>query len=292
MQHTTTPKISSAKISLVSSDTSENQAFAAAQKTGDNFWQTVRQEAETLCAQEPLLATFILSTILNQETLENAIIARIAARLDHPTLPAELLAQTFQSIIAQKPSMGEAFLADLSAVQERDPACTRLIEPILYFKGFHALQTHRFAHILWQQGRKDVALYLQSRSSEVFQTDIHPAAPIGKGVFLDHATGLVVGATAVIEHNVSILHNVTLGGTGKERGDRHPKIRQGVMIGAGAKILGNIEVGKCSRIAAGSVVLSSVPPHKTVAGVPAKIIGDSGCMEPCRSMDQHFADCI
>jgi serine O-acetyltransferase len=174
----------------------------------------------------------------------------------------------------------------LLAVVERDPACTRAIEPLLYFKGFHALETHRLAHHLWISGRKDFALYLQSRSSIVFQIDIHPAAPFGKGIFLDHATGLVVGGTAVVEDDVSILQDVTLGGTGKEMGDRHPKIRRGVLIGAGAKILGNIEVGRCARVAAGSVVLQAVPPNKTVAGVPARVVGDAGCSEPARSMDQ------
>ena len=175
------------------------------------------------------------------------------------------------------------------AVADRDPACTRIIEPVLYFKGFHAIQTHRLAHALWKAGRRDFALYLQSRSSAVFQTDIHPAAIIGKGIFLDHATGLVVGSTAVIEDDVSLLQGVTLGGTGKEIGDRHPKIRHGVLIGAGATILGNIEVGHCARIASGSVVLHPVPHNKTVAGVPAKIVGEAGCAEPARSMDQILA---
>ena len=173
---------------------------------------------------------------------------------------------------------------------DRDPAAHRFIEPLLYFKGFHAIQTHRLAHWLWDKGRKDFALYLQSRSSAVFQTDINPAARIGRGIFLDHATGLVVGETAVIEDDVSILHGVTLGGTGKENEDRHPKIRRGVMIGAGAKILGNIEVGHCARIAAGSVVLKAVPHNTTVAGVPARVVGEAGCAEPSRTMDQMLYD--
>jgi serine O-acetyltransferase len=175
-------------------------------------------------------------------------------------------------------------------VLDRDPACMRLIEPLLFFKGFHAIQTHRLAHALWKAGRRDLALYLQSRSSEIFQTDIHPAARIGNGIFLDHATGLVVGATALIEDNVSMLQDVTLGGTGKESGDRHPKIRHGVLIGAGAKILGNIEIGHCSRVASGSVVLHAVPNNKTVAGVPARVVGEAGCAEPARSMDQILAE--
>ncbi len=176
------------------------------------------------------------------------------------------------------------------AVVDRDPACGRFIEPLLYFKGFHAIQTHRLAHWLWRRGRVDLALYLQSRSSEVFQTDIHPGARMGRGLFLDHATGLVVGSTAVVDDDVSILQDVTLGGTGKESGDRHPKIRRGVLIGAGAKILGNIEVGHCARIAAGSVVLQDVPHNTTVAGVPAKVVGVAGCAEPARSMDQMLAE--
>ena len=193
-------------------------------------------------------------------------------------------------MLAHDPSIGEAFRADIMAVADRDPACMRFIEPLLYFKGFHALQTHRLAHALWKAGRRDFALWLQSRASQVFQTDINPAARIGKGIFLDHATGLVVGQTSVIEDDVSILHGVTLGGTGKERGDRHPKIRHGVLIGAGAKIIGNIEVGHCARIAAGSVVLSPVPNNKTVAGVPARVVGEAGCAEPARTMDQILAE--
>jgi serine O-acetyltransferase len=178
------------------------------------------------------------------------------------------------------------FCADIVAVRERDPACERLIEPLLYFKGFHAIETHRLAHQLWTQGRPDVAFYLQSRSSEVFQTDIHPAARLGTGIFLDHATGLVVGATTVVDDDVSILQNVTLGGTGTEVGDRHPKVRRGVLIGAGAKILGDIEIGAGSRIGVGAVVLHSVPPGTTVAGIPAKVVGAAGAAEPARSMQQ------
>ena len=175
---------------------------------------------------------------------------------------------------------------DIQAYYDRDPACDRYLMPVLYFKGFHAIQTHRLAHWLWSRGRKDFALYLQSRSSSVFQTDINPAARMGKGIFIDHATGLVVGETAVIEDDVSILHGVTLGGTGKSGGDRHPKVRYGVLIGAGAKILGNIEIGHCAKIAAGSVVLSPVPHNKTVAGVPARVVGETGCDRPSSQMDQ------
>jgi serine O-acetyltransferase len=249
----------------------------------------VRMEAEAIARREPELASLIYATILNHETLESALAHRLAARLGHPDVPAEIIRQAFARILAQDAYYGEALRADILAVLDRDPACTRLVEPLLYFKGFHAIQTHRMAHALWQSGRRDFALYLQSRSSQVFQTDIHPAAVIGKGIFLDHATGLVIGSTAIVEDGVSMLQNVTLGGTGKETGDRHPKIRHGVLIGAGAKILGNIEIGHCSRIAAGSVVLQSVPSKKTVAGVPARIVGEAGCAEPARDMDQILA---
>jgi serine O-acetyltransferase len=252
----------------------------------DPVWSRVRTEAERVVQDEPAIANFLIATILNHESLEGAVAHRVAARLGHAAVCADLIAQTFAEAIGDDPRMGEAFRADITAVADRDPACTRFIEPLLYFKGFHAIQTHRLAHWLWGNGRLDFALYLQSRSSEVFQTDIHPASRIGRGIFLDHATGLVVGSTAVIEDNVSMLQDVTLGGTGKQVGDRHPKIRHGVLIGAGAKILGNIEVGQCARVAAGSVVLQPVPAGTTVAGVPAKVVGAAGCAEPSRAMDQ------
>lgn len=254
--------------------------------TVDPVWNRLRQEAEAVSRQEPSLANFFLTMILNHATLEAAVAHRIAARLGHAVLPGDIIEQTFLEAVDDDSAIAEALRVDIVAVADRDPACTRLIEPVLYFKGFHAIQTHRLAHWLWNRGRQDFALYLQSRSSEVFQVDINPAVRIGKGIFLDHATGVVVGQTAVIEDDVSILQNVTLGGTGKERGDRHPKIRRGVLIGAGAKILGNIEVGQCSRVAAGSVVLRPVPPKTTVAGVPARVVGAAGCAEPARSMDQ------
>ncbi len=256
----------------------------------DPLLARVRQEAEELIRREPELAGFIFASVLNHDTLESIVVHRLAARLAHADVSAELIRQVYAELIARDLSVGEAFRADLIAVVDRDPACTRLIEPILYFKGFHSLQAHRLAHSLWNAGRKDFALYLQSRSSEVFQVDINPAARVGKGVFFDHATGIVVGQTCVIEDDVSILQGVTLGGTGKEDGDRHPKIRRGVLIGSGAKVLGNIEVGRCARVASGSVVLQAVPPNTTVAGVPAKVVGTAGCAEPARSMDQLLAD--
>jgi serine O-acetyltransferase len=268
----------------------QQRKFSGALDTVDPVWARVRTEAEAVVRAEPELATFIYASVLHHDTLEAAVVHRIVERLNHPDASGELLRQAYADAIHDDRSIGLAMRADIVAVVDRDPATNRCLDPVLYFKGFHAIETHRLAHWLWGRGRRDLAYYLQSRSSSVFQTDIHPAARIGRGAFLDHATGLVVGETAVIEDNVSILHGVTLGGTGKQDGDRHPKIRYGVMIGAGAKILGNIEVGPCARIAAGSVVLRSVPPKTTVAGVPAKVIGEAGCPEPSRSMDQIFQD--
>ena len=256
----------------------------------DPMFARVRIEAEEAARRDPALASFVMTAILNHDTLEHAIIHRVAERLDHRDAPGALIRQAFEEVISRDSAVGVAFRADLMAVLDRDPACQRLIEPLLYFKGFHALQTYRLAHALLKSGRRDFALYLQSRASSVFGVDINPAARIGKGIFLDHATGLVVGETTVIEDDVSILQGVTLGGTGKETGDRHPKIRHGVLIGAGAKILGNIEIGHCARVAAGSVVLAPVPHNKTVAGVPARIVGEAGCAEPARDMNQILAD--
>jgi serine O-acetyltransferase len=255
----------------------------------DALFARILADAQEAVRREPDLAGFLFANVLHHETLERAIIHRVAARLDHPDLGAESIVHAYTGVIAADPSIVEAVRADILAVFDRDPACTRLIEPLLYFKGFHALQTHRLAHALLKQGRRDFALYLQSRASAVFQVDINPGAKFGKGVFLDHATGLVVGETAEVGDDVSILQGVTLGGTGKEIGDRHPKIRNGVLLAAGAKVLGNIEVGHCARVAAGSVVLSPVPHNTTVAGVPARVVGTAGCAEPGRTMDQILA---
>lgn len=254
----------------------------------DPIWQAVRDEAEEIMRNERALGGFIFATVLSHERLEDAICHRLAQRLNHADVDAGLIGQIFADVLKGRPEIGNSFRADLAATFDRDPACHRYIEPLLYFKGFHALVTHRFAHALWVDGRKDFALYLQSQASRIFAVDIHPAARIGKGLMLDHATGIVVGETAVIGDYCSILHNVTLGGSGKETGDRHPKIGANVMIGAGAKVLGNISVGNCCRIAAGSVVLQDVPPQTTVAGVPARVVGPAGCPEPARAMDQRL----
>jgi serine O-acetyltransferase len=258
----------------------------------DPVWETIKREAEAIVASEPAMASFVYATILNHDRLEDAVVHRVAQRLDNTVVNAEVIRQAYQEALADEPSIGKAFRCDISAVYDRDPACDRRIEPVLYFKGFHAIQTHRLAHWLWNKGRRDFALYLQSRSSAIFGTDISPAAPMGCGVFLDHATGIVVGRTASIGDDVSILQDVTLGGTGKETGDRHPKVRNGVLIGAGAKILGNIEIGEGAKVAAGSVVLHPVAPYTTVAGVPAKVIGEVGGHKPAsQAMDQTFEDC-
>ena len=259
----------------------------------DPIWSSVRSEAEDIVASERALGGFIYATVLSHERLEAAICHRLAQRLNHSDVDAGLIGHMFTDVLTNHPELGRAFRADLAAVFDRDPACHRYIEPLLYFKGFHALVTHRFAHVLWTEGRRDFALYLQSQASRIFAVDINPAARLGIGLMLDHGTGIVIGETAVVGDNCSILQNVTLGGNGKETGDRHPKIGDNVLLAAGAKILGNIRVGNCSKVAAGSVVLKDVPANKTVAGVPAKVVGDSGCPEPSRAMDQRLApdDC-
>jgi serine O-acetyltransferase len=269
-----------------------NKAFTAAQphiKSYDPIWEQVRREAEETSANEPVLASLIYATILSEPTLEDAICHTVAHRLQ-PSVDTGLLFKTFREVLSEEPGLSEYFRADIMAVAKRDPACRRLLEPLFYFKGFVALETYRFAHQLWQSGRRDFALYLQSQSSRVFAVDIHPAARMGKGIMLDHATEIVIGETAVVGDNCSMLHGVTLGGTGNERGDRHPKIGSGVMMGSGAKILGNIKIGDCVRVAAGSVVVQDVPPRRTVAGVPARDIGPAGCEEPALSMDQLVRD--
>ncbi len=251
----------------------------------DPVWATAREEAEAIAAAEAALASLAHAAILRHATLEDALAARIAHKLgDAEVLPMalrDLAAEAF----ADDPRIGRAARADIVAIRDRDPACTRFVEPLLFFKGFQAVTAQRVAHWLWSRGRRDAAQFIQMRSSELFSVDIHPAARLGQGLMIDHAHGIVIGETAVVGDDVSLLHNVTLGGTGKDEGDRHPKLGDGVLVGAGAKILGNIRVGACSRVAAGSVVLSEVPAHATVAGVPAKVVGDAGCANPARAMD-------
>jgi serine O-acetyltransferase len=238
----------------------------------DALWSRLRLEAGEAYARAPKLGPLFVASILERPSFEAALAYRVATRLKNDVVELATIVDAFGRAFDADPGIAAALRADIAAVLERDPACERLIEPFLYFKGFHAIQTHRLAHWLWNEDERDFALYLQSRSSDVFQTDIHPAARFGAAIFLDHATGLVVGETAVVEDDVSLLQNVTLGGTGKEAHDRHPKIRSGAIVGAGAKVLGNIEVGAAARIAAGAVVLHPVPAGATVAGIPAKIV--------------------
>ncbi len=255
-------------------------------KTVDPVWDRIVTEARDAVASEPLLGGLVHACILHHETLEDALAYRVAQKLASPEMSEQLIREIADQAFASDPALAEAARADIAAVYDRDPACHRYIQPLLYFKGFQAIQAYRVSNWLWRQGRKDLAYFFQMRMSEQFSVDIHPACRIGKGLFLDHAHALVFGETAVIGDNVSILHSVTLGGTGKEDEDRHPKIGDGVLIGAGAKVLGNIKIGDCSRVAAGSVVLNNVPHCTTVAGVPAKVVGEAGCSQPSVSMNQ------
>lgn len=254
----------------------------------DPVWAQIGAEAESAVRDEPLLGGLIHSGILHHRSLGRALAYRLSMKLASTEMPEQLLREFCDAALEADPEIEAASRADLVAVFERDPACHRMIQPILFFKGYQALQAYRIGHWLWVQGRRDMAYFFQMRISEMFGVDVHPAARLGKGIMIDHAHSIVIGETAVVGDNVSMLHSVTLGGTGKQDGDRHPKIGNGVLIGAGAKILGNIQVGHCSRIAAGSVVLQDVPPCTTVAGVPAKIVGEAGCAQPSVMMDQQF----
>lgn len=254
----------------------------------DPVWAQVTEEAETAIAREPLLGAMIHGSILHHGSLARALSYRISMKLASSEMPDQLLREIVEAAFAADPALEVAARADLMAVYERDPACHRLIQPILFFKGYQALQSYRVSHWLWREGRHDMAYFVQMRISELFGVDVHPAARLGQGIMIDHAHSIVIGETAVVGDNVSMLHSVTLGGTGKDGDDRHPKIGNGVLIGAGAKVLGNIRIGNCSRVAAGSVVLQDVPACKTVAGVPARIVGEAGCDQPAISMNQRL----
>lgn len=252
----------------------------------DPVWERIRQEAEQSIQREALLGGFMHQIILQHSDIEAALSHSLAQKLASAQMSEQALHDMCALAYANEPELALAARADIMASYDRDPACHRYMQPLLYFKGFQAVQAYRVAHYLWKDGRIDLAYVMQSRTSEVFGIDIHPNARIGKGLMIDHAHSVVIGETAVVGDNVSMLHAVTLGGTGKEEQDRHPKIGDGVLIGAGAKVLGNIHVGRCSRIAAGSVVLDNVPEKSTVAGVPAKVVGTAGCSTPSISMDQ------
>ncbi|MDZ7783131.1 MAG: serine O-acetyltransferase [Halioglobus sp.] len=255
----------------------------------DPVWEQILQEVRQHAHEEPILASFLHATILNHQRIDMALSFHLASTLDSPTASSLLLREVILDAMNRDPTILNSAREDLLAVRERDSACNDLYIPFLYFKGFHALQTQRIAHWLWNGGRRPLALFFQNRMSMQFGVDIHPAARMGHGIMLDHATGLVIGETAVVGNNVSILQSVTLGGTGKDEGDRHPKIGDGVLISAGAKILGNIRVGEGAKVGAGSVVLEDVPPHTTVAGVPAKIVGRPASEQPALDMDHGFS---
>ncbi|WP_226666239.1 serine O-acetyltransferase [Microbulbifer aggregans] len=246
----------------------------------------MRSEASAAAAGEPVLASYFHNTVLRHKSLDRALAYQLASVLDHAALTATALQEVIAGAMEDDPGISLAMQADICAWYDRDPACDQYITPFLYFKGFHALQSQRIAHWLWGKGRHTLALYFQSRVSEQFAVDIHPAAKFGSGIMIDHATGLVVGETCVVGDDVSILHSVTLGGSGSGGGDRHPKIGQGVMIGAGAKVLGPVNVGDGVKIAAGSLVLRDVPAHATVAGVPARMVGGQSKAAPAYTMDQ------
>ena len=254
----------------------------------DPVWQRIREETRQHAADEPILASYLHATILNHDRMERSLSFHLANQLDSPAASSLLLREVMLEAVDTDKYSRCAMRADLLAVEDRDSACHELYIPFLYFKGFHSLQTHRVSHWLWKHGRESLALFFQNRMSSKFGVDIHPAARMGSGIMLDHATGLVIGETAVVGNNVSILQSVTLGGTGKEEGDRHPKIGNGVLISAGAKILGNIRVGEGAKVGAGSVVLEDVPPHTTVAGVPAKVVGKPSSDQPALEMDHDF----
>ncbi|KFI33115.1 serine acetyltransferase [Haematobacter missouriensis] len=252
----------------------------------DPVWSRICTEAHEAVEREPLLGGLIHSSVLHHASLERALAYRFSLKLASGEMSEQILREIADEAHVADPSLAQAARIDVVAVFERDPACHSFLQPLLFFKGYQALQAYRIGHWLWQQGRRDMAYFVQTRVSEVFGVDIHPAARIGRGVMIDHAHSIVIGETAVVGDNVSMLHSVTLGGTGKADGDRHPKIGDGVLIGAGAKVLGNIRVGNCSRIAAGSVVLADVPRNSTVAGVPARVVGEAGCLHPSILMDQ------
>lgn len=253
-----------------------------------SIWNDVVAEAEVIAENETLLASYINTCILHHRSIGSALSFILANKLSDEVMSALVLRELFEEAYLNNPSIIESAALDIAAVRQRDPAISNYLSVLLYLKGFHSLQVYRLSHYLWKRDRKDLALFIQSRNAQVFAVDIHPASKIGKGVMLDHATGIVIGETALVEDNVSILQSVTLGGTGNESGDRHPKIRTGVMIGAGTKILGNIEIGSGAKIGANSVVLRSVCEHTTVAGVPAMPVGIPSCKSPSESMDQDI----
>jgi serine O-acetyltransferase len=255
----------------------------------DPVWERISKEVALEAAHEPMLASFFHAVVLNHHSLDDALSFLLASKLESQTLNSLTLRDLIHEAFVNDPAIGEACRIDIVTVCERDPACTTYYVPLLYFKGFQAIQCHRVAHYYWRQDRQPLALWIQSRVAEIFGVDIHPAARIGRGILIDHATGVVIGETAVVEDHVSMLQGVTLGGTGKEMGDRHPKVRRGVLIGAGAKILGNVEIGEGAKIGANAVVLEDVPAHTTIVGVPGKVVGHVDDPEPALTMEHRIA---
>ena len=267
---------------LAEEDTSRDISAAG------SLWQAIRHEVKLRADFEPIMSTFFHATVLNHDTLEGALSFLLASKLDSPVVSSMTIREIFEEAYSEEPTIIRAAEIDIEAIRSRDPACNSFSTPLLFYKGFHALQSHRVAHWLWSQERHSLAFYLQNQMSAIFSVDIHPAAQIGCGIMFDHATGVVIGETAIVEDDVTMLHGVTLGGTGKEQGDRHPKVRQGVLIGASASVIGNIEIGAGAKIGAGSVVMKDVPPHVTVAGVPAEIVGRPRGESPAEDVDQSF----
>lgn len=271
------------ELKSVASEASKTN-FAAS----EDLWDVMRDEAARRAEEEPILGSYFHATILNHHSLAAALSFRLASKLDNPMLPTMLIRDVIGEAMEADPTMLTSAEIDILATYTRDPACTDLCSPFLFFKGYHALQAHRIAHWLWNNERRTLAQFFQSQISVTLSVDIHPAARIGSGIMLDHATSIVIGETAVVEDDVSILHSVTLGGSGKDSGDRHPKIRAGVLLSAGCKVIGNIEVGRGAKVGAGSVVLEDVPPHTTVAGVPARVVGKPGEDSPALGMDHSI----
>ena len=251
------------------------------------IWSQITKQAEEIASKEPLMKPLISEMILTQSDLAEALGLRLAEKLGEEHIPMPVLTSLFHDLYQCNPQIIKSAEKDLKAICDRDPACTGYVIPLLYYKGFLALQASRLSHELWSQDRKDMAAHIQSRNSEAFGVDIHPGATFGHGILLDHASSFVAGETAVVGNNVSILHEVTLGGSGKECGDRHPKVGNGVLIGAGAKLLGNINIGEGAKIGAGSVVLEDVCPHITVVGVPAKQVGKPRHKSPSAYMEHN-----
>lgn len=254
----------------------------------DPLWASIREEATAFSRQEPVLASYFHAAILSHDSFESAMSYILAEILGNETVSKLAFGRVIDQAVAADPEISRQMRMDTRAYRERDPACQYFSMPLLYFKGFHALQIHRIAHYLWQHDRQAIALHLNNLCSEIFGVDIHPGARIGGGIMIDHATAVVIGETAVIDDNVSMLHSVTLGGIGNAQGDRHPKVRSGVLISAGSKVLGNIEIGEGAKIGAGSLVLDAVPPHTTVVGVPARVVGVPAEASPATEMDQRI----